>query len=47
MQIYIDGFLWEARWGFSDGGTDICGAAGNGAGEKVYDIEFLITHNSP
>jgi hypothetical protein len=47
MQIYVDGFLWEARWGFSDGGTELCGAGGNGYGEKIYDIEFLVTHNSP
>lgn len=45
MQIYVDGFLWEAKWHWSQG-SNLCGA-GNNWKEKVYDIDFLVPHNSP
>lgn len=47
MIVYVDGFIWEARWGFSDGGLDLCGGSGDKSTEKVYDIEFVVPHNSP
>lgn len=39
----MDGFLWEARWGYTDGGEKLCGDQN----EKLYDVEFLVPHNSP
>ena len=48
MQIYVDGHLWEARWGYTDGGSQLCGTSQNAKFiEKVYEVEFLIPHNTP
>jgi hypothetical protein len=47
MMIYVDGFLWEARWGFTDGGSQLCGSNNDNWNEKIYDIEFTLPHNSP
>lgn len=45
MFVLVDGFLWSAKWHYSEG-ANLCGAA-NDWKEAFYNIEFEVPHNSP
>lgn len=35
------------KWGFTEGGKQLCGGSKIPNNDKVYDVEFEVTHNSP
>jgi hypothetical protein len=46
MQVFVDGFLWQAKWHYAEG-DNLCGQGHNKWNEKKYEVEILVPHNSP
>jgi hypothetical protein len=47
IQVFVDGVPWEMKWGFTEGGRQLCGGPKSANSDKVYDVEFEVSHNSP
>ncbi|CAD8060428.1 unnamed protein product [Paramecium sonneborni] len=47
IQVFVDGVPWEMKWGFTEGSKQLCGGPKILNSDKVYDVEFEVTHNSP
>lgn len=46
MFVLVDGFLWQAKWHYSEGNY-ICGGGNKDWKTAFYNIEFEVPHNSP
>lgn len=47
IQVYVDGVLWQMKWGFTEGGKQLCGGPPSKNSDKVFDTEFELPHNAP